>query len=128
VTAKDRVLEHPRHAIIGSVIFLSGLNFMLNDTYFFWPPYAVHVLNDDVLGFSAMIIGFWLIHWALQKRRSTEVNRNLLMAASAFFVFDATAELVHGVVGHGPHMYTAAIADFGLFLIVLVMARTGKKS
>lgn len=125
---KDRVREHPRHTIIGSVLFLTGLNFMLNDSYFFWPPYMARALNDDILGFSAMIIGFWMVHWVLQKERSIKVNRGLLMASAAFFAFDATAELLHGFVGHGPHMYTAAIADAGLLAIVLVMARIGQKN
>lgn len=125
---KQRFQHHPRHAIIGCTLFLIGLNFMLNDTYFFWPPYMARVLNDDVLGFIAMAVGLWLVHWAFQAKRSVTVNRNLLMAASAFFAFDGTAEFMHGLVAGRPHMFTAAILNFCLLCIVLIMARTGKKT
>lgn len=112
-----KTLSHPQHAIIGLAQIVVGLILILNDYYFFWPPFMVAFLNDDLIGGCGIIFGIMLIKWAFSNRNSVQSNRNLLLFSMFFWAFEATAEALHGYIAGQPHMFTAS----GLEIIMLLM-------
>ena len=121
------ISHHPQHIILGIVQIAVSIVLLLHKFYFFWPPFLVAFLNDDIIGGCGIIFGVWLIKWALSDKSSLSVNRNLLLFSSFFWGFEATAEICHAVVARQAHMLTAGILEIGLFLFTLSIIGKSKK-
>ena len=48
---------HPQHEILALAMIGIGLLLISNDNYFFWPPFLVSFLNDDLIGGIFVVIG-----------------------------------------------------------------------
>lgn len=116
---KLKTLSHPQHAIIGLAQIGVGLVLLLNDVYFFYPPFMAGFLNDDLIGGFGVFFGVVMLRWAFSDKNQITVNRNLLLFSTFFWSFEATAEAVHGYVAGRPHMITASILEVSLLLLTL---------
>ena len=66
-------LQHPQHVILGVGLIGMGLILIFDDYYFFWPPFAVKVLNDDLIGGVFVVIGLLLLKWAFRHRIDSRI-------------------------------------------------------
>ena len=119
--------EHPQHEILAFAMMGIGLILVCNDFYFFWPPFAVGVLNDDLVGGIFIAIGVWLFSWAISNKNSISTNRNLLIITAGLLAFEAIAEFCHGYVSGRPHMFMAGFLEVIVLLFVFSIIGKTKK-
>lgn len=124
---KLSTLKHPQHALLGLAQIGVGAVLILNDFYFFWPPFLIGFLNDDLIGGCGIIFGLFMIRWAFSDRDPIKTNRNLLLFSAFFWGFESAAEAVHGYIAGRPHMFTAAILETVLLLLTLHLIGLSKK-
>ena len=120
-------LAHPQHIILGLALIGIGLILICNDFYFFWPPFAVGFLNDDLVGGVFLVDGILLLKWALSTSSKIYANRNLLVITAGLLAFEATAEFCHGYVSGRPHMLTAGFLEIIVLLFVFSIIGKTKK-
>ena len=120
-------LAHPQHIILGLALIGIGLILICNDFYFFWPPFAVGFLNDDLVGGVFLVDGILLLKWALSTSSKIYANRNLLVIAAGLLAFEATAEFCHGYVSGRPHMLMAGFLEIIVLLFVFSIIGKTKK-
>lgn len=108
--------QHPQHEILALAMIGIGLLLISNDNYFFWPPFLVNFLNDDLIGGIFVVIGILIFKWAQSTSGKIYSNRNLLIIAAGLLAFASSAEFVLGVISHNPHMYMTGFVE----LIVLM--------
>lgn len=120
-------LAHPQHIILGLALIGIGLILICNDFYFFWPPFAVGVLNDDLVGGLFIAIGVWLFSWAISDKNSISTNRNLLIITAGLLAFEAIAEFCHGYISGHPHMLTACFLEVIILLFDFSIISKSKK-
>lgn len=120
-------LSHPQHIILGLALVGIGLILICNDYYFFWPPFAVAFLNDDLIGGIFMIIGILVIKWALDNHNKIAVNRNLLIITAGLLALEATAEFCHGYVSGHSHMFMAGFLEVIILLFDFSIIGKSKK-
>lgn len=120
-------LSHPQHIILGLALIGVGLILICNDSYFFWPPFAVGFLNDDLVGGVFLVDGILLLKWALSTSSKIYANRNLLVITAGLLAFEATAEFCHGYVSGRPHMFTAGFLEVIVLLFVFSIIGKTKK-
>ena len=120
-------LSHPQHIILGLALIGVGLILICNDYYFFWPPFAVGFLNDDLVGGVFLVDGILLLKWALSTSSKIYANRNLLVITAGLLAFEATAEFCHGYVSGRPHMFTAGFLEVIVLLFVFSIIGKTKK-
>lgn len=120
-------LSHPQHIILGLALIGIGLILICNDFYFFWPPFAVGLLNDDLVGGVFLVDGILLLKWALSTSSKIYANRNLLVITAGLLAFEATAEFCHGYVSGRPHMFTAGFLEIIVLLFVFSIIGKTKK-
>ena len=120
-------LAHPQHIILGLALIGIGLILICNDNYFFWPPFAVGFLNDDLVGGVFLVDGILLLKWALSTSSKIYANRNLLVITAGLLAFEATAEFCHGYVSGRPHMFTAGFLEVIVLLFVFSIIGKTKK-
>ena len=120
-------LAHPQHIILGLALIGIGLILICNDFYFFWPPFAVGLLNDDLVGGVFLVDGILLLKWALSTSSKIYANRNLLVITAGLLAFEATAEFCHGYVSGRPHMFTAGFLEIIVLLFVFSIIGKTKK-
>lgn len=120
-------LAHPQHVILGLALIGIGLILICNDFYFFWPPFAVGFLNDDLVGGVFLVDGILLLKWALSTSSKIYANRNLLVITAGLLAFEATAEFCHGYVSGRPHMFTAGFLEVVVLLFVFSIIGKTKK-
>ena len=119
--------SHPQHIILGLALIGLGLILIFNDLYFFWPPFVVKFLNDDLIGGIFIIIGILIIKWSLDNQNKIAVNRNLLVITAGLLALEATAEFVHGYVSRNPHMITAGFLEVIILLFDFTIIGKSKK-
>nr|DAR66685.1 MAG TPA: hypothetical protein [Caudoviricetes sp.] len=120
---KHQLFANPLHLIVGTVMALIGLELWLSKTYFFWPPQAIFLLNDDIVGFSCFLIGTGLIIWSASPRKTAQVNKILLMLASMFMTLLTVIEFGHAIFMNHPRIFSNVFADAGLIAIIWYIAR-----
>lgn len=120
-------LAHPQHEILAFAMMGIGLILICNDYYFFWPPFAVSFLNDDLVGGIFLVDGILLLKWALSTSSKIYANRNLLVITAGLLAFEATAEFCHGYVSGRPHMFTAGFLEVIVLLFVFSIIGKTKK-
>ena len=120
-------LSHSQHIILGLALIGIGLILICNDFYFFWPPFAVGFLNDDLVGGVFLVDGILLLKWALSTSSKIYANRNLLVITAGLLAFEATAEFCHGYVSGRPHMFTAGFLEVIVLLFVFSIIGKTKK-
>ena len=120
-------LAHPQHIILGLALIGIGLILICNDFYFFWPPFAVGLLNDDLVGGVFLVDGILLLKWALSTSSKIYANRNLLVITAGLLAFEATAEFCHGYVSGRPYMFTAGFLEIIVLLFVFSIIGKTKK-
>lgn len=120
-------LQHPQHIILGVTMVGIGLILICNDYYFFWPPFAVGVLNDDLVGGIFIAIGVWLFSWAISNKNNISTNRNLLIITAGLLAFEAIAEFCHGYISGHPHMFTAGFLEVIILLFDFSIISKSKK-
>ena len=120
-------LSHPQHIILGLALIGIGLILICNDFYFFWPPFAVGFLNDDLVGGVFLVDGILLLKWALSTSSKIYANRNLLVITAGLLAFEATAEFCHGYVSGRPHMFMAGFLEVIVLLFVFSIIGKSKK-
>ncbi|MGF0011972.1 hypothetical protein ACQRBI_03305 [Lactobacillus johnsonii] len=120
-------LSHPQHIILGLALIGIGLILICNDFYFFWPPFAVGFLNDDLVGGVFLVDGILLLKWALSTSSKIYANRNLLVITAGLLAFEATAEFCHGYVSGRPHMFMAGFLEVIVLLFVFSIIGKTKK-
>ena len=84
----SRLLNNGWHCIVGLSLILNGIVLVTNTRYFFWPPqpeFITDFLNDDIVGYTGILIGIGMIYWAYQESGSVNLNRFLLAGSSAFY-------------------------------------------
>ena len=121
-----RKINHPQHSILAIAMIGIGLILVCNDYYFFWPPFAVGFLNDDLTGGIFIAVGVWLFSWAISNKNEIIVNRDLLIATAGLLAFGATAEFCHGYVSGNPHMFTAGFLE--VIVLLFDFSIIGKSS
>ena len=119
--------EHPQHEILAFAMIGIGLILICNDFYFFWPPFAVGFLNDDLVGGVFLVDGILLLKWALSASGKIYANRNLLVITAGLLATEATAEFCHGYVSGHPHMFTAGFVEAILLAFVFLIITNSKK-
>ena len=119
--------EHPQHEILALGMVLIGLILIFNDDYFFWPPFMISFLNDDLVGGVFVVDGILLLKWALSTSGKIYANRNLLVITAGLLAFEATAEFCHGYVSGRPHMFMAGFLEVIVLLFVFSIIGKTKK-
>lgn len=104
-----------------------GLILICNDFYFFWPPFAVGFMNDDLVGGVFLVDGILLLRWALSTSGKIYANRNLLVITAGLLAFEATAEFFDGYVSGRPHMLMAGFLEIVVLLFVFSIIGKSKK-
>ena len=118
-------LSHPQHIILGLALIGIGLILICNDFYFFWPPFAVAFLNDDLIGGIFIAIGVCLFKWAVSNKNKIAANRNLLVCTAGLLAFEAIAEFCHA--SGQPHMITAGFLEVIILLFDFSIISKSKK-
>lgn len=118
---------HPQHEILAIAMIGIGLILICNDFYFFWPPFAVGFLNDDLVGGVFFIDGILLLRWALSASGKIYANRNLLVITAGLLAFEATAEFCHGYVSGRPHMIMAGFMELVVLRFVFIIISNSRK-
>lgn len=123
-----RLLNNGWHCIVGLSLIFNGLVLTISTRYFFWPPrpkFITNFLNDDIVGYTGILIGIGMIHWAYQEHGSYKMNRVLLASSSAFYTMLGLTELMHSLFAHPftPRMEWGTISDLVMVLVTLYMAR-----
>lgn len=119
--------EHPQHEILAFAMMGIGLILICNDFYFFWPPFAVGFLNDDLIGGTFFIVGALLVRWAIGNKNSVAVNHGLLVLSTGLLAAEATAEFMHGYESGRPHMYMAGWVMLTLLSFTFSIIRKSPK-
>ena len=120
-------LSHPQHIILGLALIGVGLILICNDYYFFWPPFAVAFLNDDLIGGIFIAIGVCLFKWAVSNKNKIATNRNLLVCTAGLLAFEAIAEFCHAGVSGQSHMITAGFLEVIILLFDFSIISKSKK-
>lgn len=120
---KQRLKTNTLHIIIGCAIALIGLELWLNKGYFFWPPNASSVLNDDVVGFFGTALGCGIVLWSFSRDQNPKTNQIFLTLATAFMTLLAFVELGHALFMHYPRIFTNVITDVALIAVIMYIAR-----
>lgn len=74
-----------------------------------------------------MVIGIFIIKWALDNRNKIAVNRDLLVITAGLLALEATAEFCHGYVSGHPHMITAGFLEIIVLLFDFSIIGKSKK-
>ena len=119
--------EHPQHETLAFAMLGIGLILICNDYYFFWPPFAVGFLNDDLVGGVFITDGILLLRWALSTSGKIYANRNLLVITAGLLAFEATAEFCHGYVSGRPHMLMAGFVELVVLRFVFIIISNSRK-
>lgn len=119
--------EHPQHEILAFAMIGIGLILICNDFYFFWPPFLVGFLNDDLIGGAFLVDGILLLKWSLSTSGKIYANRNLLVITAGLLAFEATAEFCHGYVSGRPHMLMAGFLEVIILAFVFLIISNSKK-
>ena len=119
--------EHPQHEFLAFAMIGLGLIFIFNKSYFFWPPFAVGILNDDLVGGIYVVIGVLLLKWALSTSGKIYANRRLLVITAGLLAFESTAEFCHWHVSGESHMFTAGFVEAILLAFVFLIITNSKK-
>lgn len=122
-----RKVNHPQHAILAIAMVGIGLILVCNDYYFFWPPFAVAYLNDDLVGATFIAVGIWLFNWAVSNKNKIATNRNLLTITAGMLAFESIAEFCHGYVSGHPHMFMAGFLEIIILLFDFLIISKSKK-
>lgn len=121
-------LSHPQHAILGLMIIAVSTVLICNDFYYFWPPFMAGFLNDDAIGALGLVLGINLLVWSIRNKNNVRVNFWQLVLSCGFWIFEASAEFIHGYVAGKSHMITAGLLEFGMFLFTLsIIGKSEKK-
>lgn len=125
---KARLLNNGWHCIVGLSLILNGIVLITNSHYFFWPPqpkFITDFLNDDVIGYTGILLGIGMIYWAYQESGSFKLNRFLLAGSSAFYTMIGLTELMQIIFANSftPRMEWGEISDLIMALVTLYMAR-----
>lgn len=120
-------LNHPQHAILAVAMIGIGLILVCNDYYFFWPPFAVGFLNDDLTGGIFIAAGVWLFSWAISNKNKIATNRNLLVITAGLLAFESVSEFIHGSISGQPHMIMAGFLEIIALLFDFLIISKSKK-
>ena len=120
-------LNHPQHAILAVAMIGIGLILVCNDYYFFWPPFAVGFLNDDLTGGIFIAVGVWLFRWAISNKNKIATNRNLLVITAGLLAFESLSEFIHGSISGQPHMIMAGFLEIIVLLFDFLIISKSKK-
>lgn len=126
--ALANLLNNGWHCIVGVSLILNGIVLITNRHYFFWPPrpeYITAFLNDDVVGYTGILLGIGMIYWAYQEHGSVRLNSVLLAGSSAFYTLLGLTELMHTLFAspYTPRMEWSAIGDLVMVLATLYMSK-----
>lgn len=119
--------EHPQHEILALAMVGIGLLLISNDNYFFWPPFLVNFLNDDLIGGIFVVIGILIFKWAQSTSGKIYSNRNLLIIAAGLLAFASSAEFVLGVISHNPYMYMTGFVELIVMMFDFSIIGKSKK-
>lgn len=122
-----RRINHPQHAILAVAMIGIGLILVCNDYYFFWPPFAVGFLNDDLTGGIFIAVGIWLFSWAVSNKNKIATNRNLLVVTAGLLAFESVSEFIHGSISCQPHMLMAGFLEFIVLMFDFLLISKSKK-
>lgn len=125
---KARLLNNGWHCIVGLSLILNGIVLITNSHYFFWPPqpkFITDFLNDDVIGYTGILLGIGMIYWAYQESGSFKLNRFLLAGSSAFYTMIGLTELMQIIFANSftSRMEWGEISDLIMALATLYMAK-----
>ena len=120
-------LNHPQHAILAVAMMGIGFILVCNDYYFFWPPFAVGFLNDDLTGDIFIAVGVWLFRWAISNKNKIATNRNLLVITAGLLAFESVSEFIHGSISGQPHMIMAGFLEIIVLLFDFLIISKSKK-
>lgn len=123
-----RLLNNGWHCIVGLSLILNGIVLIFTPRYFFWPPrpqFVTDFLNDDIVGYTGVLIGIGMIYWAYQEHGSFRMNRFLLTSSSAFYTMIGLTELMNTIFARPftPRMEWSTISDLIMVLATLYMAK-----
>ncbi|AZA15992.1 hypothetical protein J7U02_03920 [Lactobacillus delbrueckii subsp. lactis] len=126
--ATANLLNNGWHCIVGLSLIFNGIVLAISTHYFFWPPHPKFItdfLNDDVVGYTGILLGIGMIYWAYQENGSYKMNRFLLASSSAFYTMLGLTEMMHTLFAHPftPRMEWGAISDLIMVLVTLYMAK-----
>lgn len=111
-----RLTNHLLHIIVGGYLVANGLNLILNDNYYSWPPDMAPFYNSDFVGSWALFTGLGLIYVAIQLDFPVKANIIWLLSSCGFLGFTGFLEFAHGVIFHNPHML-----GYGMTLIAVLL-------
>lgn len=126
-TLNQLKINHPQHGILALSMLGIGFILVFNDYYFFWPPFMVAFLNDDLIGGIFIAVGVCLFNWAISNTNRIATNRNLLAITAGLLAFEATAEFCHGSVSNHPHMFMAGFLEIIILLFDFSIISKSKK-
>lgn len=120
----NKAIRNGLHIIIGIDLLCTGLDLMARKDYFFWPPFMVNFLNDDVIGFVGVLIGTLFLIYSFEDYRlqSQRLNRVILTSAAIFIAFLAMVELGHALFANGFRMLNTFVAQLCMLLLVVYIA------
>lgn len=111
-----RITNHLLHLIVGIYLVADGLNLILNDNYYSWPPDMAPFYNSDFVGTWALFTGLGMIYVAVQLNFPVKANIIWLLSACGFLGFAGFLELAHGAVFQNSHM-----TGYGMTLITVLL-------
>lgn len=110
---------YPLHLIIAMVLLFKGLSLWTNPSYFFWPPTLLGFFNDDLVGFSGVLIGLGIIWWTYAKAPAKSVNTVLLSLSSTYMGLISMIEIGHVLFAGYDHMIGSVIPDIAILLLII---------
>lgn len=98
---------------------ISGIELLVTDHYFFWPPQFTSMMNDDRIDIIVIIVGAGLILYAMIGIHSNAVISILLGLAAAIGALIAFAFYIHMIYA-GQRMLSIPLI-FTIFFIAVVL-------
>ncbi|WP_045624836.1 hypothetical protein [Lacticaseibacillus paracasei] len=114
-----KIANYPIHFVMGLVQVGIGLFLISSDHYFTWPPGFSAWMDNDIVGFSLMMLGLLFVFWVMEPSRSTRMEHIILVLSGGFMLLLAVYELIH-TIRTGFSM--PWISNAGLTAIIFILA------
>lgn len=116
----NKCKNNPMHVALGIGMIMIGIWLIVNDQFFMWPPAAVEFVNDDIWGFSFLLVGVGHLIWVCDGANSIRWNGILLTISGGLMGVLTIYQLLIWInTGH----YMSWISNLIITAFVLILAR-----
>jgi uncharacterized membrane protein HdeD (DUF308 family) len=90
-----KIKRNPMHSILGLVLILTGVDLVMRDEYFVWPPAFSRAVNDNWVGSLYIIVGVMIIYWVFDRHQTARWDHVQLTAAAVLMTLLTVYQFVH---------------------------------